>query len=210
MTKDAYIMNWIRSVLPIYKQVTGHWRGHILIVMFLCILIVAGYEMMLRCRFKIVKVLVLMLMVLNIFEITYIYSKTFHLSFKDQIPARYARVPTAPLKEHFAECRLANLYGQGQATPDQVSFVPGSVDDCADHPDYYNMHDVRLIGSVQATGGYYLTHKWPLWPKSDAATFEKFVNYKQVVDLPLWLKVVNVFCIISLKRSAKNISFDNW
>ena len=73
----------------------------------------------------------------------------------------------------------------------QAKLDPGSSVYEEPQPGFYNMHDVRVLGSSKADGGYYLKEKWPLWPRSDRKELEEFIHYKQVVPLPLWLKAGN-------------------
>jgi len=56
---------------------------------------------------------------------------------------------------------------------------------------FFNMNDVKKIFGPDGKGGYYKDHDWPLWPKTDADDFYKFIRFKQVVPLPLHVRVLN-------------------
>ncbi len=83
------------------------------------------------------------------------------------------------------------IFGHGKEKSKEISVTYISVYH-APVKRYFNMNDVRRLAAPEANGGYYLNHPWPLWPRKDAQEFEKFINYKQVVTLPAWLKIMNI------------------
>lgn len=193
LTRDVGLIDWIRSVLPIYNQITWYWRGHIIFVLFLCVIVALGYELLLRNRRQWVKMAVLVLMVWHLGEMTAAYSKLITLNWNPLLSdAGDTTPPVVPCESHFAPCKLGNIYGVGNNFPRELSYVPiKSVYDSSD-PKYYNMHDIRRLMGPEARGGYYVTHSWPLWPKTDAEEFEKFIRYKQVIPVPARLRVMNM------------------
>src|SRR5204863_1216769 len=90
------------------------------------------------------------------------------------------------------------------------------INDCS-LEEYDCLHDVRQLADSKANNGYFLTHDWPLWPKKDSDQYRDFINYKQVVVLPVYLRILNVvsaacwilflifFFIVSLKSISKKV-----
>lgn len=192
LTQRGEIADFIRTIAPIYKQITWYWRGQIIMVLFLCLLIAFGYETMLKSRFKALQTLAVVLMVLTFGQIGMTYNRA--LNFKSTPLVELARDPDAPPKpfeSHYTKCMLSNIYGYGDDFPAELAYIPNTsvyeskVENC------YNMHDVRRLAGPEANGGRFLKERWPLWPKADTAEFTRFINYQQVVAVPLRLRIMN-------------------
>ena len=54
-----------------------------------------------------------------------------------------------------------------------------------------NMVDIRVIFGAAGKGGYFKGHTWPFWPASDREELEKFLNFKQIMPIPLRLQIIN-------------------
>ena len=197
LTQRGEVADFVRSIAPIYKQITWYWRGQIIMVLFLCLFIAFGYETMLRSRFKILRVLAVVLMLATVGQIGHTYSKA--LNFKSTPITEIARDPNPPpkpLKNHYTKCVLSNIYGYGDDFPAELAYTPNSSVYESKDASCYNMHDVRRLAGPEADGGHFLKERWPLWPKTDSAAFERFINYKQVIAVPFRLRVMN--CVSAL------------
>ncbi len=190
LVRTTHAGDLLRYILPVYKQVTSYWRGSGILLFFLIVILACGYEKMFQQQRKFVHGLAILLMAGTLAELYMAYRPWLNVDpeppvsqiFKDTNP-----VPK-PMTRHYAPCILGNLYGQ--RFPPQLSINPVvSVYECKD-PNFYNMHDSRRLASSQADGAYYMKHPWPLWPKTDTADFQKFINFKQVIPLPLRLKIM--------------------
>ncbi|GBL19770.1 hypothetical protein EMGBS3_14760 [Anaerolineaceae bacterium] len=54
-----------------------------------------------------------------------------------------------------------------------------------------NMVDIRVLFGAAGKGGYFKDHPWPLWPAGDREELLRFLNYKQIMPVPLHLQVIN-------------------
>ena len=54
-----------------------------------------------------------------------------------------------------------------------------------------NTVDIRVLFGAAGKGGYFKDHPWPLWPAGDGEQLEKFLNFEQIMPVPLRLQVIN-------------------
>ena len=193
MTHTQFMPDFVRHVCPLYKQVTWYWRGFGILLLFIAILVALGYETFLENSRKWMVVLGFSLMLLNLAEICYFNFQV--IDFKPDPPLNTIARNLIPLSKPFDQLNyapycLGYIFGYGNERPPQLSVVSGSIYD-QPQQGYYNMHDVRRLGSKEADGGYFMKHQWPLWPRKDSAEFNRFINYKQVVPLPMELRILN-------------------
>ena len=201
----------IREAIPLLKQITWHWRGSATLIFISCLLIAVGYESLLKYRHVLRRVFVLAFMILNFSEIIYVYAHFQKLNFSPQPPLvqifQGADLPSRPLEKHYVHSSLANIYGYGNSFPPQLSYDPHLPVSESPLEGYYNLHDVRRLAGQEADQGYFLTHDWPLWPKEDQKEFERFVNYRQVIEIPLYLKTINGASILGWLIYLASIGF---
>ena len=199
MTRSHYVADALRTILPLYKQITWYWRGTGIVTFFFCVLMASGYQFVLQWRNKFLVFLVLGLMTLNLAEILNVQLKQLDFSpnppFKDVLDTSNNPKFPKPLVYNNFCCNLSNIYGYLNPYPSQISIGAsingGQSIDLSPQEGYYNMHDARRIASSEANHGYFLDHAWPLWPRTDQAEFEKFINYKQIIKLPLYIRIMN-------------------
>ncbi len=201
--RTTHVGDLVRMIMPFFKSITWHWRGNMVLVLLVCIFIACGYTMIFRSKWKYVRYLGIALMFINLGEI--VYANRNFITFPDPpitaLLQEFPVPPPKPLQTHYTWCMLGCIFGYGHEFPEQLSISSnmgggGTILDNA-NPEFFNMHDVRKLFGPEANGGYYVTHKWPLWPKKDLAEFEKFINYKQVVPFPPRLKVMIFICVIA-------------
>jgi len=193
--RTTYLTDILRDLIPIiYKSITWYWRGTAVLVLFSGVFISCGYDMIFKKRKNIFVFLGSILMTLSFCEILNTNS---NFIFEPKNNSNYytENFPSQPLSSHYAHCDLGALFGYSNIFPPQLSIKSGasggkSIYDSY-QPGYYNMHDIRRLTSSEANGGYFLDHDWPLWPKTDSEEFEKFINFKQVVKLPAYIRILN-------------------
>ncbi len=213
--RTTHVADFVRSVFPLFKSITWYWRGNAILVLGISVLVAFGYEYLLQHKKKALVVCAVLLMVVNLSEILYANRKM--PTPTDEHPISEILTPYMPPAKPLCvngPCNLDNIYGYGNTYPSVLSIKKMDV---SDEPvaGYYNMHDVRQLAGPQAKGGYYLTHPWPLWPRADKEEFEKFINYKQVVTIPPYLKLINtasgigwiifiVFWVLTVRRLKRS------
>ena len=196
MTRTTHASELLRFLCPLYKQISWYWRGSAILLLFLSVLIAQGYQKVFTSKKRWVVVLDIVCIFVNLAEITYVQMKHIDLSAAKPPLSEImhaTNIPPKPFLKHpFAPYCMGYIFGYGNEKPKEISVTDSSV---YDEPvkGYFNMHDVRRLASSEANGGYYLNHPWPLWPRKDVQEFERFINYKQVVTLPAWLKIMNIF-----------------
>jgi hypothetical protein len=199
----------VRMIFPVFQSITWHWRGNAILLFLAAIFVAYGYEQIFRwgSRKRIIVLLGAGLMFLNLGEIIYANHKLFVFPPQppfNEIMKPYVPPPKNPLISHWAPCNIDNLFGYGNSCPAQLSITAceGAYEwnvsvYLEPQSGFYNMHDVRRLAGPEAKGGYYLKHDWPLWPKADAAEFERFIHYKQVVPIPARLRAMNMISGLS-------------
>jgi len=194
----------LRGAFPIFKSLTHYWRGSATFVLFMTIWMALGYDVFFRSGKKWLMYLGLFLMLFHLTEIYIVYQHRLDFtvdplhnpSIKD-IGKEYIHIPDICEKQ-CVPCELCHIYGY-----QYMGIIPGplSVDLSksvyeSSQAGYYNMHNIKLLFGPDTKKGYYMDHKWPLWPKSDKADFEKFIRYKQIFPLPDRLKFMNMVSMI--------------
>jgi len=192
MTRTTHAQDLVRAVFPIYKQITWYWRGSAIVLLLMAVCIAYGCQWLLTNskRYLVFLGWVLMLMIYS--DILWVHLTQTPLVLNPPINQMVVRnnPPPVPLQGQYAGCQLGCIFGYGNEHPPQVSFKGGKFDDPSDTV-FFNAHDVRRLAMKEADGGYYLKHSWPLWPKKDAESFQKFINYHQVVPIPESLVIMN-------------------
>jgi hypothetical protein len=196
LTQSGPVLPILRFFVPLFKQITWYYRGAAIDLLFIAVLIAIGYENLIKQSKRIPFFIIALLMVANLTEILYVQSTqvTFKLDPPLSVLTRDIDPPPYPADRPWGRpCLLGYVYGYGNEHPSQVqaSLDTGCSIYDQPQPGFYNMHDVRILASSKADGGYYLKEKWPLWPRSDSKEFDKFIHYQQVVPLPLWLQIGN-------------------
>ncbi len=201
ITQNAQVADHLRAVIPLFKQITWYWRGYAIWLFAAAILIALGFSRLWQSRHQWGVILACVILSASVIELTLTHRLMINPrqvlhggTILDKSPA-----PEVPLTKEFASCYLGYIYGYGNETPSQLSaaIAPGSLlGSHPEHPDFYNMHDVRVLSCDQANKGYYLTHQWPLWPKADKVDFDRFVHFQQVVPLPQPLQWFNYFSLV--------------
>lgn len=193
MTRTTHAQDLVRSIFPIYKQVTWYWRGSAIVLLLMAVCIAYGCQWLLTNTKKSVVLLGWALMLVIYTDILLVHLTQTKLQSSLPVDKIFTadHPPPVPLQGQYAACTLGCIFGYGNEHPPQISFQGGSFDKPSD-PVFFNAHDVRRLAMKEADGGYYLMHRWPLWPRKDAQEFQKFINYKQVVPLPASLLILNV------------------
>jgi len=139
----------IRMICPVFNQVTHYWRGSVVMVWVVIILMSLGYEMMFKHQKTFIGFLAVALMCINFWDIfsTYKTRMDFHPEPSlDQMFVDTDPVPV-PLETTYAPCILSNIFGYGIDKPDVLSVnLKNSVYGSSDS-DFFNVHDVRLLAS---------------------------------------------------------------
>jgi len=188
----------LRAAFPFFKSLTHYWRGSASFVLSISIFMALGYEFFFQSRHKALVFVGIFLMIFHLTEIHFVYQH--RLKFKidpinnpsiSEIGKEYKSLPD--VCEKHGGCELCHLFGYDYwgKIPGPLSFDPKKSVYDSGQEGYYNMHDIKELFSPDKPKNYYMTHKWPLWPKTDQADFEKFIRYKQVYPLPFRLIVMN-------------------
>lgn len=196
-TQGEDALSALRHFFPLFKQIGWVYRGSAIVLLLAAVLIALGYEAMLSKGKRGILYGVALLMALNIAEI--VYAQAGRMDFKtwpafSEIAKEDPPVPY-PADRAWTPCLLGYVYGYGNERPPVLSaqVEAGSSFYVEPRPGFYNVHDVRVLGSCEADGGRFLNEKWPLWAKDDSPEeFDKFIHYQQVVALPEWLKTGNL------------------
>jgi len=195
LTQGDPVLCTLRFFVPLFKQITWYARGSAIVLLFLAALIAIGYESLIKQSKKIPFYIIAVLMTANLIEIVYVQAT--QINFKMDPPLvdlmHDINPPPYPADKPWGQCLLGYVFGYDHENPAQLQakLDPGASVYDEPRPGFYNMHDVRVLASAQADGGYYLKEKWPLWPRKDAKALQEFIHYKQVVALPLWLSIGN-------------------
>ncbi len=200
LTRTTHMADLERMIIPIFKQITWYWRGSGILVLFLIVLVSVGLDFFIRRGREIGHYLSLLLMIGICLDIFWVQEHQIKFTFKPESYRIYQRPsqPTDPLIYPYGTCKIGDIFGYGNENPPQISVSDGSVFDKPKRGgnEYYNLHDVRVLGSSCADGGYFLSHNWPLFPKKDKDVFERFINYHQIVPLPPYLLALNWLCLM--------------
>lgn len=203
LIRTMYVSDMQRFFFPLYNQLTWNWRGSGIQVFFLLLLIACGYEIILKRKGRIFSYLALGLMILTLSDLTLINLTQTDFSVQPKFREILESSPkplSRPLEVNNIKCNVGNLFGYHKAYPKNISIFGASVHGSSPvylperfslASQFYNMHDVRRLAGPEANNSYYMKHPWPLWPKEDSEQFEKFINYKQVIPLPPYLKILN-------------------
>ncbi len=198
--RTTHAADLLREVFPFFKSLTHYWRGSATLVLFASIWMAMGYEVFFQGRSKVLVFLGLFLMVFHLTEIYHVYQYRLNMSIDPlhnpslrDIGKEYKHVP-AVCEQQYAPCELCHLFGYEYwgRVPEALSFDPAKSVYDSGQEGYYNMHDIKVLFSKKADHGYFMKHKWPLWPKTDKADFEKFIRYRQVFPIPLHLRIMNI------------------
>lgn len=183
-----------RNLIPIYKQITWHWRGTAIWVLWGSVLFAMGYAYLFKITKHLFwfKWLLLILMLGYLCQLSFVFSSQWQ---GDKLNVRELSINPFPFNKpcdySTAECKLGYIFGYTNEKPSVMSSQPQLPLTQVIGSNSINVHDVRVLASNQANNGYYLNNQWPLFDIKDKSILDKFLNYHQVVDLPSWLVVVN-------------------
>lgn len=205
LIRTTHAADFLRMICPIYKQITHYWRGSPSLLFFLGIFMAAGYSALLGSKKKWAVVLGFLLLLATCTEIYIVYNARLDTTINAANPPFTAimqepNLPLAVSTQQFATCELCHLYGYEVygTIPKELSFdVKKDVYALQEGGKYYNMHDIRRLFAPEVPKGYYMYHSWPLWPvNDDVTTLEKFLQYRQVLPLPFYLKFFNYVSMV--------------
>lgn len=208
ITRTPYVADLVRYLVPVYKSITWYWRGSIILVFCVSVMVACGYEHLFDKRRALATWTGVVLALVNLGEIHYAYQfDGRHTRFETPfIGFLTETMPPKPYSSHMSGTCYDPLFGYSGEYYHGV-FAEGSVYESRD-AEYYNMHDVRRLAGDEAEDSHFMHNDWPLWPKTDAADFERFINYQQVITVPIRLRVINAasavawvgysFCILML------------
>ena len=201
MTRTTHAVDLVRFFVPIYTQISWYWRGSAILVFFACVFVAMGYEILFKKNHKVLLWGGFLLMVLNLGEMGYTHLKQMDFSMNPPLRDIFKeyRPLAKPLTINSSPCMIGGIFGYGNECPIQ-NRAGGGEPACGlgnsvyagGDAEHYNMNDVRRLASPEADHAFYMKHDWPLWPKKDKEEFERFINYKQVIQLPMRLRIMNI------------------
>ena len=190
LTRTTHMGDFIRMICPLYKQITWHWRGSAIVIIALAALMARGFQWVMTQRREWIMRGAIVLLAAHLLQIGYVYTYHMKLSVSPAINTLMVNdhPVTKPLTNHYAPALMGYLFGYGNEHPPQLSYAHQLPIMTEIKPGFLNMHDIRLLASQRADHGYYLTHQWPLWSVKDKALLERFVNFEQIIEPPMYVQ----------------------
>ena len=196
LVRTSHVADLARMVLPVLSSLTWYWRGSINLLLLYVVVVAAGAEFLLSRRQRVLTLACLTLMALNLGELGLVYNRADILSlekpdvFSNTINSEeYFSQPVSPHSRNTGWqmwcwdtlTGYQSEFNHSLAKGGPVFLQDGSI----------NMVDIRAIFGAGGKGGYFKDHTWPLWPANDREDLEKFLNFKQIMPIPLRLQIIN-------------------
>ena len=196
LVRTSHVADLARMVLPVLSSLTWYWRGSINLLLLYVVIVAAGAEFLLSRRQRVLTLACLTLMALNLGELGLVYNRADILSlekpdvFSNTINSEeYFSQPVSPHSRNTGWqmwcwdtlTGYQSEFNHSLAKGGPVFLQDGSI----------NMVDIRAIFGAGGKGGYFKDHTWPLWPANDREDLEKFLNFKQIMPIPLRLQIIN-------------------
>jgi hypothetical protein len=206
-----------RRYVPGVKNMSWYFRGRILVVYLLAVLIAKGFEVLLsgpKKYSRILAALAVLLCVGSVSEQLFTYYRGEVLGVGDwryktsdfKYPEKLTAFETS---EKILEKR--EIYHLSQGVGEAGCYDPpllgykneyfksqvkaGPIETPANDR-YANISDVPKIFGPSGLGGYYKSVAWPRWPKSDRDGLNRFLEFRQVTEPPFLLKVLSAMSML--------------
>lgn len=196
LVRTTHVADLARMVLPVLNSLTWYWRGSINLLLPYVTVVAAGVELLLTSRHRVFTLVCISLMMLNLGELGWVYNRAGLLSLEK--PDFFAN--TMNSEEYFAKPVLPHSSNTGwqmwcwdTLTGYQSEFYNSLAHGgpVFQEDGTINMVDIRVLFGAAGKGGYFKDHPWPLWPAGDREELLRFLNYKQIMPVPLHLQVIN-------------------
>lgn len=191
LTRTTHAVDLLRFFFPFLSQMYNFWRGSIIYTLCYGLLVCCGYQYLLQKR-PAISLIAVLFVSLHCINVLYVYH---HMpNFLSVKSSPFLAVDESPKismcdQHHLFGCYDPILGYSNEFWKTQT--VGGSVYGAVES-NYYNMNDIKKMFGGNEEKGYFKTAAWPLWPKSDAEDFEKFVHFKQVMPLPAYFRWVGL------------------
>lgn len=196
LVRTTHVADFARMVLPVLNSLTWYWRGSINLLLLYVAVVAAGVELLLTSRHRVFTLVCFSLMMLNLGELGWVYNRAGLLSLEK--PDFFAN--TMNSEEYFAKPVFPHSSNTGWQMWcwDTLAGYQSEFYNSLAHggPVFQedgtiNMVDIRVLFGAAGKGGYFKDHPWPLWPAGDREELLRFLNYKQIMPVPLHLQVIN-------------------
>lgn len=196
LVRTTHVADLARMVLPVLNSLTWYWRGSINLLLLYVTVVAAGVELLLTSRHRVFTLVCISLMMLNLGELGWVYNRAGLLSLEK--PDFFAN--TMNSEEYFAKPVFPHSSNTGwqmwcwdTLTGYQSEFYNSLAHGgpVFQEDGTINMVDIRVLFGAAGKGGYFKDHPWPLWPAGDREELLRFLNYKQIMPVPLHLQVIN-------------------
>ena len=211
LVRTTHVADLARMLLPVLNSLTWYWRGSINLLLVYVVVVGAGVELLLANRQRVLTLVSFSFIVLNLGELGMVYNRAGLLVMEK--PDFVAN--TMESKDYFSQpvfphssntvwqircwdtltgyrAEFYNSWAHGGP----VNEEDGTMKRSRGGPVYeadgtINMVDIRVLFGAAGKGGYFKDHPWPLWPAGDGEQLVKFLNFEQIIPVPLRLQVIN-------------------
>ena len=196
LVRTTHVADLARMVLPVLNSLTWYWRGSINLLLLYVVVVAAGVELLLASRQRVLTLMCFSLLVLNLGELGMVYNRAGLLV----VEKPDFVTNTMKSKEYFSQPVFPHSSNTGWQMWcwDTLTGYTGGYNNSLAHvgPVYeedgtINMVDIRVLFGAAGKGGYFKDHPWPLWPAGDGEQLVKFLNFEQIMPVPLRLQVIN-------------------
>ena len=196
LVRTTHVADLARLLLPVLNSLTWYWRGSINLLLLYVVVVAAGAELLLANRLRVLTLMCFSLVVLNLGELGMVYNRAGVLV----VEKLDFLANTMNSEEYFPQPvfpHSSNSIWQMWCWDTLTGYTGGYNHSLAQFGPVYeedgaiNMVDIRVLFGAAGKGGYFKDHTWPLWPAGDGEQLVKFLNFEQIMPMPLRLQVIN-------------------
>ena len=211
LVRTTHVADLARLLLPVLNSLTWYWRGSINLLLLYVFVVAAGVELLLANRQRVLALVCFSLMALNLGELGMVYNRAGLLVAEKpdfvsntMNSEEYFSQPVFPHSSNSSwqmrcwdtltgyRAEFYNSWAHGGPVYEEDGTMKRSHGGPVYEADgTINMVDIRVLFGAAGKGGYFKDHPWPLWPAGDGEQLEKFLNFEQIMPVPLRLQVIN-------------------
>ena len=211
LVRTTHVADLARMVLPVLNSLTWYWRGSINLLLLYVVVVAAGVEFLLANRQRVLTLMCFSLLVLNLGEFGMVYNRAGLLVVEKpdfvtntMNSEEYFSQPVFPHSSNTEwqmrcwdtltgyRAEFYNSWAHGGPVYEEDGTTKRSHGGPVYEADgTLNMVDIRVLFGEAGKGGYFKDQPWPLWPAGDGEQLAKFLNFEQIMPVPLRLQVIN-------------------
>ena len=211
LVRTSHVADLARLLLPVLNSLTWYWRGSINLLLLYVFVVAAGVELLLANRQRVLALVCFSLMALNLGELGMVYNRAGLLVAEKpdfvsntMNSEEYFSQPVFPHSSNSSwqmrcwdtltgyRAEFYNSWAHGGPVYEEDGTMKRSHGGPVYEEDgTINTVDIRVLFGAAGKGGYFKDHPWPLWPAGDGEQLEKFLNFEQIMPVPLRLQVIN-------------------